>query len=195
MHPGGGRHVYLGRRVVRELTDLIAERGRPKMIVSAPQTRCSPGPVMSASSGTTSLRGKPTQNGFVESFNGRMRDELLNQTLFFAIGQARREHLRRRTRCSWHNRQGRPGRSPIDKLNLQRMQARTSLRWLRGEYDAAGPAAADVVPSAELTFDFGNHATSEAGVGNDAPLCRCRPVNQPAMLTPFEGDRRANLTP
>jgi hypothetical protein len=26
--------------------------------------------------------GKPTQNAFVESFNGRMRDELLNETLF-----------------------------------------------------------------------------------------------------------------
>ena len=33
--------------------------------------------------------GKPIQNGFVESFNGRMRDELLNETLFFTIGQAR----------------------------------------------------------------------------------------------------------
>ena len=33
--------------------------------------------------------GKPTQNGFVERFNGRMRDELLNETLFFTIGQAR----------------------------------------------------------------------------------------------------------
>ncbi len=33
--------------------------------------------------------GKPTQNGCVESFNGRMRDELLNETLFFTIGQAR----------------------------------------------------------------------------------------------------------
>ena len=33
--------------------------------------------------------GKPTQNGFVESFNGRMRDELLNETLFFTIGQPR----------------------------------------------------------------------------------------------------------
>ncbi len=29
--------------------------------------------------------GKPTQNGFVESFNGRMRDELLNETLFFKV--------------------------------------------------------------------------------------------------------------
>ena len=32
---------------------------------------------------------KPTQNGFVESFNGRMRDELLNETLFFTVRQAR----------------------------------------------------------------------------------------------------------
>ena len=29
------------------------------------------------------------QNGFVESFNGRMRDELLNETLFMSMGHAR----------------------------------------------------------------------------------------------------------
>ena len=28
--------------------------------------------------------GKPTQNGFVECFHGRMRDELLNENLFHA---------------------------------------------------------------------------------------------------------------
>lgn len=33
--------------------------------------------------------GKPMQNGFVESINGPMRDKLLNETLFFTIGQAR----------------------------------------------------------------------------------------------------------
>jgi putative transposase len=33
--------------------------------------------------------GEPAQNGFVESFNGCMRDELLNETLFFAVRQAR----------------------------------------------------------------------------------------------------------
>jgi putative transposase len=33
--------------------------------------------------------GKPTQNAFVESFNGRMRDELLNETLFFSLDHAR----------------------------------------------------------------------------------------------------------
>lgn len=35
--------------------------------------------------------GKPTQNGFVESFNGRMRDELLNETLFFRLDHARQK--------------------------------------------------------------------------------------------------------
>jgi putative transposase len=33
--------------------------------------------------------GKPTQNAFVESFNGRLRDECLNQTLFTSLAQAR----------------------------------------------------------------------------------------------------------
>ena len=33
--------------------------------------------------------GKPTQNAFVESFNGRLRDELLNETLFSSLAHAR----------------------------------------------------------------------------------------------------------
>ncbi len=33
--------------------------------------------------------GKPMQNGFIESFNGRLRDELLNETLFSTLTQAR----------------------------------------------------------------------------------------------------------
>ncbi|MGI4731230.1 MAG: IS3 family transposase [Janthinobacterium lividum] len=83
-----------GRRVVRELTDLVAERGRPKMIVSDNGTELTSNAVL-AWSGAAAVEwhyiapGKPTQNGFVESFNGRMRDELLNETLFFTIGQAR----------------------------------------------------------------------------------------------------------
>lgn len=32
---------------------------------------------------------KPMQNGFMESFNGRMRDELLNETLFPFLRHAR----------------------------------------------------------------------------------------------------------
>ena len=33
--------------------------------------------------------GKPMQNGFVESFNGRMRDELLNESLFLDLDHSR----------------------------------------------------------------------------------------------------------
>ena len=33
--------------------------------------------------------GKPMQNGICEAFNGRMRDELLNETLFYDLDQAR----------------------------------------------------------------------------------------------------------
>ncbi|WP_022680077.1 integrase core domain-containing protein, partial [Sandarakinorhabdus limnophila] len=33
--------------------------------------------------------GKPMQNGYAESFNGRMRDELLNETLFMSLDHAR----------------------------------------------------------------------------------------------------------
>ena len=34
--------------------------------------------------------GKPTQNAFVESFNGRFRDECLNEHLFATLGEADR---------------------------------------------------------------------------------------------------------
>ena len=32
--------------------------------------------------------GKPMQSGFIESFNGRRRDELLNETLFTSLARA-----------------------------------------------------------------------------------------------------------
>ena len=34
--------------------------------------------------------GKPQQNGFAESFNGRLRDECLNEHLFPSLAAARR---------------------------------------------------------------------------------------------------------
>ena len=33
--------------------------------------------------------GKPIQNAFIESFNGRLRDELLNETLFPSLAHVR----------------------------------------------------------------------------------------------------------
>jgi putative transposase len=83
-----------GKRVVRELTDLIAMRGKPGMIVSDNGTELTSNAVLEWC-GTTKIDwhytapGKPTQNAFVESFNGRMRDELLNETLFTSLDHAR----------------------------------------------------------------------------------------------------------
>jgi putative transposase len=33
--------------------------------------------------------GKPQQNAFIESFNGKLRDELLNETVFSSLAEAR----------------------------------------------------------------------------------------------------------
>jgi putative transposase len=85
-----------GRRVVRELTDLIALRGKPGMIVSDNGTELTSNAVL-AWCGELGVEwhyiapGKPMQNGYVESFNGHMRDELLNETLFLSTNHARVE--------------------------------------------------------------------------------------------------------
>jgi putative transposase len=83
-----------GKRVVRELTDLIAVRGKPGMIVSDNGTELTSNAVLEWC-GDAKIKwhyttpGKPTQNAFVESFNGRMRDECLNETLFTSLAHAR----------------------------------------------------------------------------------------------------------
>ena len=83
-----------GKRVVRELTELIAVHGKPGMIVSDNGTELTSNAVL-AWCGEARVEwhytapGKPTQNAFVESFNGRMRDELLNETLFTSLAHAR----------------------------------------------------------------------------------------------------------
>jgi transposase InsO family protein len=33
--------------------------------------------------------GKPVENGYIESFNGRLRDECLNVEIFFSLADAR----------------------------------------------------------------------------------------------------------
>jgi putative transposase len=35
--------------------------------------------------------GKPTQNAYIESFNGKFRDECLNENTFDSLGEAREE--------------------------------------------------------------------------------------------------------
>lgn len=83
-----------GVRVARELTMLIQTRGKPGMIVSDNGTELTSNAILTwADDSRTGWHyiapGKPMQNGFVESFNGRLRDELLNETLFRSLPHAR----------------------------------------------------------------------------------------------------------
>jgi putative transposase len=83
-----------GVRVVRELDAIIAERGRPAMCVSDNGTELTSMAVLrwcqeSQIEWHYIAPGKPTQNAFIESFNGRLRDELLNETLFRSRAHAR----------------------------------------------------------------------------------------------------------
>ena len=83
-----------GRRVARELTALIERRGKPGMIVSDNGTELTSNAILRWCSEQRIewhyiAPGKPMQNGFVESFNGRMRDELLNETMFRNLAHAR----------------------------------------------------------------------------------------------------------
>jgi putative transposase len=83
-----------GIRVVRELDALIAARGQPVMCVSDNGTELTGMAILRWSQQTRVewhyiAPGKPQQNAFIESFNGRLRDELLNETIFTSLNHAR----------------------------------------------------------------------------------------------------------
>jgi putative transposase len=83
-----------GRRVARELTMLVERRGKPGMIVSDNGTEFTSNAMFGWAQDNRIVwhfiaPGKSMQNGFCESFNGRMRDELLNQSLFLDLDHAR----------------------------------------------------------------------------------------------------------
>jgi transposase InsO family protein len=83
-----------GRRVARELTVLIGRRGKPAMIVSDNGTEFTSNAILAWARDHGVewhyiAPGKPMQNGYIESFNGRMRDELLNESLFIDLDHAR----------------------------------------------------------------------------------------------------------
>jgi putative transposase len=83
-----------GIRVARELDRLIAERGKPRMIVSDNGSEFTSNAILAWADKTKVewhyiAPGKPMQNAFIESFNGRLRDEFLNETLFSSLARAR----------------------------------------------------------------------------------------------------------
>ena len=83
-----------GVRVARELDRIIAWRGRPVAVTSDNGTELTSNAILKWADergvGWQYIQpGKPQQNAFSESFNGRLRDELLNETLFRSLPHAR----------------------------------------------------------------------------------------------------------
>ena len=83
-----------GLRVARELDTLIAVRGRPTMVVSDNGTELTSMAMLRWSQDRQVewhyiAPGKPTQNAFIESFNGRLRDEFLDREEFESVDDAR----------------------------------------------------------------------------------------------------------
>ena len=83
-----------GQRVARCLTELIESRGKPAGIVCDNGTEFTSKALFFWSRDQqVKLNfiqpGKPTQNAFVESFNGKFRDSCLNQQWFMTLAEAR----------------------------------------------------------------------------------------------------------
>jgi len=79
--------------------------------------------------------GKPQQNAFIESFNGRLRDELLNETLFTSLNHVREALL------TWmedyntvrpHSSLGNLPPVTYAKLSAPEMQRDGTLRYVEG---------------------------------------------------------------
>ena len=83
-----------GARVARELDRCIRLYGKPEIIVSDNGTELTSRAILEWQNQTGIAwhyiaPGKPQQNGFVESFNGKLRDECLNEEVFDSLAHAR----------------------------------------------------------------------------------------------------------
>ena len=83
-----------GRRVARELDAIIGWRGKPATIVSDNGTELTSNAILEWADqhkvGWHYIApGKPQQNGFSESFNGKLRDELLDREVFDTLLEAK----------------------------------------------------------------------------------------------------------
>ena len=84
-----------GARVARELDALVRVHGKPACIVSDNGTEFTSKAILKwANDNKVEWHyidpGKPQQNGYIESFNGSLRDECLNEEIFDSLAEARR---------------------------------------------------------------------------------------------------------
>jgi putative transposase len=128
-----------GKRVARELTGLIGTRGKPRMIVSDNGTEFTSNAILGWAKDHRVewhyiAPGKPMQNGYIESFNGRMRDELLNESLFMDLDQARK----RGRRTEWSKRS--PPMSTARSTGRRGCRLRQTSNWFAETVTSAKPS-------------------------------------------------------
>ena len=85
-----------GARVARELDAMVRLYGKPVSIVSDNGTEFTSKAILKWAKdndveGHYIDPGKPQQNAFIESFNGSLRDECLNEEIFDSLADARRK--------------------------------------------------------------------------------------------------------
>ena len=131
--------------------------------------------------------GKPQQNAFVESFNGRLRDELLNETLFVSLSHARQ------ALAAWkldyntvrpHSRLGNLPPAEYAKLSACQMQRDDALELVGGS--APRPVAS---PSRQGSNEAGLYSSLDETGGSrhrDCGDCGTRP-SFAERRRPFQG--------
>jgi putative transposase len=85
-----------GEKVAAALDEITARRGAPESITVDNGTdfasKAMDHWVYSNGVHLDFIRpGRPVENGYIESFNGRLRDECLNVEVFFSLADARRK--------------------------------------------------------------------------------------------------------
>jgi len=129
-----------GVRTARELDAIISRRGKPLSVVSDNGTELTSTAILNWCQETGVewhyiAPGKPTQNAFIESFNGKLRDELLNETLFDSLAHARAALAEWKTDYNDFRPHSAIGNVPpaiYAKLSDPAMQRDGSLELLRG---------------------------------------------------------------
>ena len=165
-----------GLRVGRELDPIVSQRGKPAACVSDNGTELTSMAILrwSPQSGVEwhyIAPGKPQQNAFIESFNGRLRDELLNETLFSSLAHARA------VLAEWrldHN-TIRPHTSPSLGNLWPAHYAQLSARHRNGTGRCAQPGATRLAPlphraaQAQMTHRLYSFLDEKWGSGQDSP--------------------------
>ena len=141
-----------GARTARELDALIARRGRPATIVSDNGTEMTSRAILEWTNKTgldwhCIAPGKPQQNGFVESFNGKLRDECLNEEVFATLAEAR--VLIERWRQDYNRVRPHSARGGLTPEAVRLNHAAGRLRSLEGS------AAQPLPPALQISYEGG----------------------------------------